>query len=214
MAKTAPRPERRAITRPPETVALSRSFPSRYGVPVLSAVETVIFTRQYFTDCMACSFCHDWCCSHGVDVDLVHLRAIKTHARALEAFTGIPQERWFRKSVTRDREMPGGGSVRTRVTGGACVFLDRTGRGCRIHAFAIARGLDYRDLKSIVDCLFPLTFSHGTLTTAPEVDDGSLVCLDTGPTLYRSLRGELEYYFGRDLVGALDGVEACVMGLS
>jgi hypothetical protein len=177
---------------------------------VLSAVETVIFTRQYFTDCLACSFCHDWCCSHGVDVDLVHLRTIKRHAAALEAFTGIPQERWFRKPVTRDREMPGGGSVRTRVTGGACVFLNRTGRGCQIHAFALARGLDYHDLKSIVDCLFPLTFSQGTLTTAPEVDDNSLVCLDRGPTLYRGLRGELEYYFGRDLVRGLDAVEARV----
>ena len=212
MAGTTPHPERRLITGSPDTVALPRPFASRYGAPVLSAVETVIFTRRYFTECLACSFCHDWCCSHGVDVDLVHLRAIKTHARALEAYTGIPRTQWFRTRVARDREMPGGGSVRTRVTGGACVFRDRTGRGCGIHAFAIARGLDYHDLKSIVDCLFPLTFSHGTLTTAPEVDDNTLVCLDTGPTLYRGLRGELDYYFGRDLVGALDAVEARVTG--
>ncbi|HXQ30220.1 MAG TPA: hypothetical protein VN848_13240 [Gemmatimonadales bacterium] len=211
MKTSKPKPKARRTARPiyaSSPLSLPRPFVSRYGVPVLTSVESVIFQRRYFTDCMACSFCHDWCCSHGVDVDLAHLRVIKAHAPALAAYTGIPRRQWFRRTITRDNEMPGGGSVRTRVTNGACVFLDRAGRGCRIHAFCLERGLDYHELKPIVDCLFPLTFADGTLTTAPEVDDNSLVCLDTGPTLYRGLRGELEYYFGTDLVHTLDGIEA------
>jgi hypothetical protein len=204
---TPRRPRARKPT-PPPALELPRAFPSRYGVPVVSSVEPAIFSRHYFTDCMACSFCHDSCCSYGVDVDLLHLRAIKTHAPALEAYTGIARDQWFRSTRTPDSEMPGGGSVRTRVVRGACVFRDRAGRGCLIHAFCLERGLDYHDLKPIVDCLFPLTFSGGTLTTAPEVDDDSLVCLNTGPTLYRGLRGELGFYFGTELVAALDRIEA------
>ena len=192
-------------------IALPQPFPSRYGAPILSSVEAAVFERHYFTDCMACTFCHDWCCSHGVDVDLVHLRALQAHGPALQAFTGIPESRWFQTKVSRDHEMPGGGSVRTRVVEGACVFRDPTGRGCRVHAYCIERGIDYHELKPMVDCLFPLTFSQGTLTTATEVDDHTLVCLDTGPTLYRGLRGELEYYFGPELVGTLDRIEASLV---
>jgi hypothetical protein len=40
------------------------------------------------------------------------------------------------------------------------------------------------------------------------VDDRSLICLDTGPTLYRGVRDELGYYFGESLLVALDAVEA------
>ena len=75
--------------------------------------------------------------------------------------------------------MPGGGSVRTRVVDGACIFRDRRGRGCLVHAYCLERDLDYHTLKPLVDCLFPLTFSEGVLYPAIEVDDGSLICLDT-----------------------------------
>jgi hypothetical protein len=188
-------------------VSLPASFPSRYGVPVLTAVDVAVFGRRYFTHCMECSFCHDWCCSEGVDVDLHHLHALETHAAALEAHTGISRDRWFLEERSPDPEMPCGGSVRTRVVDGACVFRDRRGRGCLVHAYCLERGLDYHTLKPIVDCLFPLTFSEGLLTTAVEVDDGTLVCLDTGPTLYRGLRDELGYYFGEGLLRALDAIE-------
>jgi hypothetical protein len=168
----------------------------------------MIFTTRYFTACLECGFCNDWCCSHGVDVDLLHLREIEGHAAGLEAYTGIPRTRWFRRTRTPDPEMPGGGSVRTRIVEGACVFRNRNGRGCQIHAYCLERGIDYHTLKSIIDCLFPLTFWDGTLGPAQEAGDGTLVCLDTGPTLYRGLRGELEYYFGIGLVQALDAIEA------
>lgn len=196
---------------PPDVIALPAPFASRYGVPVLTAVETMIFKARYFTACMQCGFCNDWCCSHGVDVDLLHLRAIEEHADGLEKYTGVPRSRWFRQTRTPDPEMPGGGSVRTRIVEGTCVFRSRAGRGCMIHAYCLERGLDYHTLKSIIDCLFPLTFWQGTLGPAEEVGDGSLVCLDTGPTLYRGLRGELEYYFGTSLVHALDAIEVGIV---
>ncbi len=187
---------------------LPRVFPSRYGAPVISAVDPRIFRLTYFTHCLDCRFCHDACCDHGVDVDQWHVDRIAEHADALEAFVGVPRHRWFTAARAEDDEMPGGGSRRTRVVRGHCVFLNRAGRGCLLHAYCAGRGVDYHDLKSMVDCLFPITFGDGTLWPADEVVEGSLVCAGTGPTLYRGLRAELEYYFGPEFVGVLDELEA------
>ena len=104
--------------------------------------------------------------------------------------------------------MPGGATTRTRTEKGACVFLNRKGRGCLLHAWCLERGIEPRELKSMVDFLFPLTFDDGLLHPSEEADDGTLVCLDLGPSLYRGLRGELEYYFGGDFVKVLDGFES------
>ena len=132
---------------------------------------------------------------------------MRTISRALEAYTGIPRDRWFTGEFEEDPEVPGGSTTRTQTENGACVFLNRAGRGCRLHAFCLERGMDPRELKSMVDFLFPLTFDDGLLHPSTEVDDGSLVCLRTGPTLYRGLRGELEYYFGAGFVTGLDELE-------
>ena len=78
---------------------------------------------------------------------------------------------------------------------------------CLIHKFCSEFGTDYHDLKSIVDCLFPLSVTDDTLYPASEVEDRTLACVGTGPTLYRGLRDELLYYFGAELVGVLDGLE-------
>jgi hypothetical protein len=110
---------------------------------------------------------------------------------------------WFESNMIHDDEMPGGGSVRTQVKGRGCVFLEPNGRGCQIHSFCDAMGLDYHDLKSIVDCLFPLTVTDGVLCPADEVDDLTLVCVGAGPTLFEGLRGELEYYFGEGVTDML-----------
>jgi hypothetical protein len=190
-----------------ETVALPRTFSSRYGVPLLRRVSLDIFTTRYFTHCLQCGFCRDQCCQHGVDVDLRALAGIRRHAPGLEAFTGIPRNGWFEDEIERDQNSPGGGAVRTRVRDGRCVFLNRQGRGCLIHAYCLERGLDYHDLKPLVDCLFPLTYEDDALVPACEVEDGSLICLNTGPTLYRGARSELAYYFGEDLVEVLDTLE-------
>lgn len=188
-------------------IALTRPYPSRYGVPVIRAVDPRIFRLTYFTHCLACDFCHDQCCEHGVDVDLLHLDAIQRHADALERYSGIPRGRWFVAAREVDDELPGGGSTRTRVRNGACVFLKRDGRGCWIHAYCLAQGIDYHELKSLVDCLFPVTFADGLMCPADEAADGSLVCVGVGPSLYRGLRDELRYYFGTEFVAELDRID-------
>lgn len=189
-------------------LALSRTYPSRYGVPVLRAVDPRIFTRRYFTDCLACGFCHDWCCQFGVDADRWHVDRILGQADALERFTAIPRDRWFSPEVENDPDAPGGAMWRTAVEEGHCVFLNRNGRGCQLHAFCLAQGLDVYELKPLVDGLFPLTYEVDALCPADEALDGELVCLDTGPTLYRGVRSALGYYFGMELVRELDGLEA------
>jgi hypothetical protein len=87
------------------------------------------------------------------------------------------------------------------------VFLNRSGRGCLLHAFALEQGIDHHELKSLVDGLFPLSFDEGVLGVALEAQTGELVCLNTGPTLYQGMREELRYYFGDELVTALDRLE-------
>ncbi len=192
-------------------IQLPRSFPSRYGAPVISRVDTEIFRRQYFTHCLQCTYCHDQCCTHGVDVDLYHHQRLVQHADDLEAYTGIHRDRWFSSEVNEDRELPGGGSRRTHVENGACVFLNREGRGCLIHSYCIEKGVDYHELKSIVDCLFPISFYDETLCPSDEIGDGTLICGGTGPSLYRGLREEVRYYFGDTMVASLDEVEMAIM---
>ena len=191
----------------PPAIRLSRTYPCRYGAPVIARVEPAIFTYRYFTHCLACGFCHDWCCRWGVDVDLRAAEGILRQADGLERYTGIPRERWFEPGVERDPGMPGGGSRRTRVEHGACVFLNRAGRGCRLHGYALERGLDYHDLKSMIDCLFPLTFAGDRLCPADELVERELVCMDQGPTAYQGVREEIRYYFGEGCVEELDGLQ-------
>jgi len=188
-------------------VSLPRAFPSRYGVPVLHAVEPVIFRQRFFTRCMECDFCHDWCCQFGVDVDRYHVDRILAHASALEQRIGIPKAEWFTGEIERDPDVPGGETWRTAVRDGACVFLNRSGRGCLLHTFALERGIDHRELKSLVDGLFPLSFDEGALGVALEAETAELVCLNTGPTIYQGMREDLRYYFGDELVEALDRLE-------
>jgi hypothetical protein len=138
---------------------------------------------------------------------MLHYRAILEHAESLEARLRIPRDRWFTGEYEEDADVPGGGTMRTRVEHGACVFLNRSGRGCLLHAYCVEQGIDYRELKSMVDCLFPLTFYDGVLCPADEVDDESLVCLDQGPSLYRGLRDDVRYYWGDSFVEELDRIE-------
>ena len=80
-----------------------------------------------------------------------------------------------------------------------------------LHSFALERGLDYHELKPLVSSLFPLTFDWGLLHPSNEIADRSLQCIDDGPTLYRGVRSEIEWYFGEGLVAELDGIERLVL---
>ena len=196
-----------AVRTPARILTLPRAFPSRDGVPVIRAISTDIFTRTYFTHCLQCGFCNDQCCSYGVDVDVATHERIMQRAPELERATGIPRRHWFRTPRENDPDFPGGGTMRTRVRNGRCVFLNRSGRGCAIHAYALREGFDYHELKSIVDCLFPLTWEDGVLCGASEVEDDTLACLDQGPSLYRGARGEVLYYVGEEGGAAIDDIE-------
>ena len=153
---------------------------------------------------MACHFCADACCQHGVDVSVVERDRILSRADELEAVVGRPRESWFEDDVEIDADFPGGGATRTRVVDGRCVFIQRDSRGCALHALSLERGEDYHDLKPMVSALFPVTFGDGVLQPADELVDGTLVCAPDGPTAYEMARVELSYYFGPALVRELD----------
>jgi hypothetical protein len=175
---------------------LSRAYTCRYGAPTVDRVDPAIFVRS--------------CCQYGVDVDVTNVARLREQAkgdRGLEAFTGVPEERWFTGEWVDDKEFPGGRMTRTSVEDGACVFRSRKGRGCMIHSYALERGIDYHDLKPMVSALFPLTFDYGLLHPSNEIVDRSLQCIDDGPSLYRGVRDEVGYYFGQGLVGELDAFE-------
>jgi Fe-S-cluster containining protein len=193
-------------------IPLSKSYPSRYGAPVLERVDTSIFQLKYFAHCMSCNFCNDWCCWHGADVDLHNGHRIETVSRQLEQYTGIAKENWFDPEDTcEDEEAPGELWLRTRVSNGACVFLNRSSRGCMLHSYSLEHHLDYHELKPMVCAIFPLTFEEGLLIHADEVEEQSLVCAGDGLTLYEGVRNELSYYFGEEFVRELDTLRESVV---
>ena len=187
-------------------VVLKQLYPCSMGGPVLSAVDTAIFSLRYFTHCMACGFCKDACCDHGVDVDLSNAERLKALPQSFHDRIGAPDSQWFTATVTEDAEFDGGAHVRTAVVDGTCVFRDRARRGCHIHGWALENGVDYHMLKPLVSTLFPLTFEHGVLVPSAEAADGTLVCGGQGPSLYAGARSELLYYFGPGLVAELDAL--------
>ena len=190
-------------------IALSRPYQSRMGGPVLRMADPAIFTLRYFTHCMACGFCKDACCEHGVDIDLGNAERLKSLPRDFHDRIGVPAEEWFTEDVLADAEFPGGAHVRTRVNNGACIFRNRGARGCAIHAYCLEKGLDYHRFKPMVSVLFPVTFEAGLLTASGEAAEGSLICGGAGPSLYDGARDELSYYFGDALIAELDQLKDC-----
>jgi hypothetical protein len=162
---------------------------------------------------MQCSYCHDSCCQYGVDIDAENVARLEAQAAEVERYTGVPKELWFTGEWTSDPEFPGGWHTRTRVVDGACVFRNRAGRGCTIHSFALERGTDYHELKPMVSVLFPVTFDAGLLHPSREIEDASLACAGDGLTLYRGVRSEIGWYFGRALVDELDALDGSLVGL-
>lgn len=205
------------------SVPLSRAYPSRYGAPVIDRFDARIFRLTYFAQCMDCTFCADSCCQYGVDVEVPKIEALEAHRADLEAYLGVPRSQWFREDpddfgIEPEPDYPGGAYTRTAVVPlppgrsahneEACVFLDPIGRGCRIHGFALERGIDVHDIKPMVCLMFPVLHSEGELVPAIEFDEGILACEGPGESLYRSSRQDLAYYFGPELVAELDAFEA------
>lgn len=187
-------------------IELSRDYPSIHGAPVISAVDTEIFTRRYFTHCMDCTFCHDTCCSYGADIDLPNAERLLAMDGDFEAYAGVPKSEWFDNNVVDDGEFPSGKMMRVRAKDGHCVFLNLKGRGCKIHSYCLERGIDYHTIKPFVCFLFGVTFEYGRLVPSNEIADESLICYGDGPTLFEAARGEIGYLFGKELVAELERV--------
>ncbi len=189
-------------------IPLSRPYVATGGAPTIDTVDAAIFGRRYFARCMACGFCADSCCAHGVDVDGHVELALLADAAAIEQHTGVAVGDWFRGPAIADEDAPGGTLRRTATRDGYCVFHAPGARGCMLHSYAIAAGRDYHELKPLVSTLFPVTFGGGALVVSDELEDGTLVCATTGPTAYEAARDELAYYFGASLVHELDALAA------
>jgi tetratricopeptide (TPR) repeat protein/AAA+ ATPase superfamily predicted ATPase len=187
---------------------LQRQYKTATGNFSIDCVDIRIFNDKYFADCLHCDFCYDSCCSYGVDIDTVNVRRILKYTKELEILTGTNRTQWFENDYYKDEDYPGGTYTRTQAIGGACIFLDRSKRGCYLHRFCHENDLDHHILKPMWSSLFPITFDSGLLLPSYEVRSGELMCLGEGATLYRGVREELRYYFGEDLVQELDGIEA------
>ena len=185
---------------------LSREYICVQGAPVIHSIDTAIFTQRYFARCMACTYCGDQCCSYGVDIDLENVARLQALGDDFAGRVATPREQWFTSEIVEDKEFASGRHVRTRESGGKCVFHNPDGRGCMIHGYALEKGVDYHTLKPIVSTLFPVTFNHGILEASGEVLDKSLACVDDGPSLYEGAREELKYYFGDAFVAELDSL--------
>ena len=185
-------------------IPLDKPYPSIHGAPVIDRIDTAIFARTYFVHCMDCGFCGDSCCQYGVDVDVHNVVRIQAVADKLEPFVGSARDEWFEVGFEDDPHFPGGKVTRTRVKDGACVFLNRKGRGCLLHSFALQEGFNFNDIKPLVSAIFPVTFDSGCLCASDEILTNELICRDQGPSLYEGARSDLLHYFGADLIRILD----------
>jgi Fe-S-cluster containining protein len=207
------------------TIILSRAYAAREGAPIIDRVDPGIFTTLYFRHCMDCTTCGDSCCQYGADIEINRIHAIEAIADDLEADLGVPRDWWFRTEpedvgILADADYPGGHYTRTGIqelpagrgiySGDACVFLDPAGRGCRLHRFALARGIDVHTIKPMVCIVFPIYFTQGMLHPAIEFEHQDLVCAGTGESIYRGVRDDLAYYFGDAFVAELDAIERAV----
>ncbi|MFO0600460.1 MAG: YkgJ family cysteine cluster protein [Myxococcaceae bacterium] len=171
----------------------------------LRQVDTAIFTLRYFGHCLQCTFCRDGCCQYGCDVTLPERERIRAVQDELARFVDTRPAEWFADEVKADPEYEGGQFVRAKTRNGRCVFASKAGRGCGIHAFAVATGRDYHSIKPKVCWLFPVTWDQGVLRPSSDVHD-DLICRGSGPTLYELARDELKVAFSPALVAELDSV--------
>lgn len=181
------------------------------GNMAISFVHRDIFLKSYFARCLECTFCQDWCCSFGADIDVQNVEKIQQHQEGIKGFIRPSDGKWFEEEYTYYEEYTGNQYTRIKTLGPRCVFISKDQRGCGLHRYAISEQMDYHEIKPLVCTLFPLSFEEGVLMIAPELDDNSLVCAGSGASVYQSLRTELEYYFGHELIEELDGLEKDVV---
>jgi hypothetical protein len=99
------------------------------------------------------------CCSYGA-----HLTGDDDRARVEAAASRLTAAEWQFRDIARRRQGPirddRSGDIVTRLTDGACIFLNRpgfsSGPGCALHSAAVARGEQPRDWKPDVCWQIPL----------------------------------------------------------
>jgi Fe-S-cluster containining protein len=190
-------------------IPLSKEYLS--GNMAISFVHRDVFFKTYFARCLECNFCHDWCCSFGADIDIQNVEKIEKHRKEILQFIRPSEGEWFDAEYTYYEEYAGNAYTRINPQGPRCVFISKDQRGCGLHRYAVSKQIDYHEIKPLVCILFPLSFGEGILSVAPELDDNSLICAGSGYSAYQSMRNELQYYFGNELVQELDGIEKEVL---
>lgn len=190
-------------------IPLSKEYVA--GNMAISFVHRDIFLKKYFARCLECSFCHDWCCSFGADVDIQNVERIQQHREEILPFIRPPEGEWFEAEYTYYEEYAGNQYTRINTQGPRCVFISKDQRGCGLHRYAISKQMDYHEIKPLICILFPLSFGEGILSLAEELGDNSLICAGSGDSAYQSLRNELQYYFGPEFVEELDGLEISIV---
>ena len=198
------------IPQNPDVIPLGQEY--LRGNLAISFVHRDIFLKNYFARCLECSFCHDWCCSFGADIDIQNVERIQQQKDEIMPFIRPSEVEWFEREYTYYEEYAGNQYTRINPQGSRCVFISKDQRGCGLHRYALSKQLDYHEIKPLVCILFPLSFGEGLLCLAPELEDDSLICAGAGSSAYRSLRNELEYYFGHECVEELDAIENNSLG--
>lgn len=199
----------RVLSQDPSVIALGKEYVS--GNLAIAFVHRDIFLKSYFARYLECTFCQDWCCSFGADIDIQNVERINRRRDEILPFVRPPEGEWFDPEFTYYEEYAGNQYTRIQVQGPRCVFISKDQRGCGLHRYAIHRGIDYHEIKPLICILFPLSFEEGVLSVAAELDDHSLVCEGVGESVYRSLRNELEYYLGSEFVDEVDRIEQEVL---
>jgi hypothetical protein len=192
-------------------IKLSKSYPSRYGLPVVDGIDTDIFSTRYpSAGCMGMD-CNDICCSGGAIMDIVAFNKLKEF-REYEEFKNIA---WESISFEKEQYYPGGLGCYTPIVDGMCVFKNRASRGCGIHSFCFEKGIEVRELKFFACCIFPVEVnrvqdkSH-ILTVGYELrhEGFDFDCKFTGDsTVYECARDDICYYFGKELIDVIDGLK-------
>lgn len=187
-------------------IALNREYPSRYGLPVIAAVDTQIFTTLFpISGCGP--ECRDACCRGGAIMDIRAYDALRGHRQA-DIFRAIE---WDVYAFQDDPYSPGGKGCYTRFDNGRCMFQNPDW-GCSIHSYCLRQGIDVRELKFFTCCLFPVEVNkvgdtHHVLTAGYEMrfPEFDIPCKKNGDTpVCEIARQDILYYYGENLIRILD----------
>ncbi|MBN2441887.1 MAG: hypothetical protein JXJ04_11085 [Spirochaetales bacterium] len=190
---------------------LTKAYKSIHGLPVVSYVDTDIFTQNYpETGCLEMG-CQDICCSGGAIMDSVTFKKLR---EVDEEDLGVHID-WETYEFDDDPCYPGGKGCYTTFTNNRCMFQNKNGFGCIIHSYCLKKGIDFRELKFFACCIFPCEVNNigeykNVLTPGYELrhDEYNFPCNKTGnTTIYENAKNDILYYFGSSLIEELETIK-------